>query len=149
MDIIKMFINKVSEEIIKQEETSESNIETNKIKSVTNIDTNQIDIKGDIMSKVKLNDVVLKVLEENPELEISKDAALTLSKVLFEKILDEVANGTAVNIYKFGTFEPRFQKGREGFNNAIKKPFKCEDKYVPKFEASDVFKAKVAETCGK
>jgi len=163
MDIIGMFINKTVEKIKEEgiiEEVVSNTIEkdvtieeddqkTSKSESTNDSDTNNTKIteKGEHMSvkaKKKIDDIILQVLEENPDLGLSKEKALKFGKAIFEKIVEEVANGNAVSIYKFGTFSPRFQKGREGFNNAIGKPFKSEDKYVPKFEVSDSFKERVA-----
>ena len=65
-------------------------------------------------------------------------------KAVAETIVNVVASGKEVNIPKFGKFVPALQKGKTGTIPGTDKTYTTQDRMVPKFKASSVFKDAVA-----
>jgi len=137
-DLIKMSV-----EIIK-ERTSDSDVSDN----VTIVEKKfkEKEISMSERKAITVTQLAKELVERDERFkEIGVTKVQELIQATFELIQEHVAAGDKVSITRFGRFFPRFQQGREGINNVTGKKYKTEDKYTPKFEASDKFKELVAE----
>lgn len=84
---------------------------------------------------------LIKTVAANTEY-YQKDVTAVVDN-LFEVIIDRLQNNENVTINGFGTFESRFRKGKHCHNPATMESVVTEDRYVPYFRPSGVFKDKL------
>ncbi len=76
---------------------------------------------------------------------LTKADAEKAVKAVFDVITDELADGNAVQLIGFGTFEVRERAAREGLNPATKEKITIAATKVPAFKAGKALKDVVAK----